>query len=295
MSKIVLIFLFVGISFQWVGLNATNPLDVRYFDETSDTTAINALLSKARTTLHPKSTPSESMTFFAKEFLGTPYVPHTLESPEGEPEALTVNLSQLDCTTLVETVTALAMSFQEGRYSWHDYIYNLRRLRYRGGETNGYASRLHYIADWAVDNIHKGIIADATVLMPRYSKTERTLDYMTSNRDSYPALKSDSLEYERMKRIEYGYLNHRFNYLRTGDLNDRKLLGEMREGDILAFVSNLKNLDVTHMGILVSENGQWHVLHASQTEGEVVISKQKLVDFVKRNPKWIGLRIFRLK
>ena len=36
--------------------------------------------------------------FFARQFLGTPYVAHTLEV--SDPERLVVNLRQLDCTTL---------------------------------------------------------------------------------------------------------------------------------------------------------------------------------------------------
>lgn len=294
MRQVLLLF---GAFVLWAatafGQLAGNPLEVRFHNEASDTARINGLLMEAERELGRDAAPGARVAWFGCKFAGTPYVGHTLEAPEGAAEALTVNLDELDCTTFVETAAALATTLGEGRTSWRDYVYNLRRMRYRGGEVEGYASRLHYIADWAVDNIHKGTLRDATLLMPRNSWVVRSIDYMTSHRDAYPALK-DSAEYERMRRVEYGYRNHRFPYLRTGDLNDRKLLGAMQEGDILAFVSGLKNLDVTHMGILVREGGEWHVLHASSTDGRVEVSRQKLADFVKRNRQWTGVRLFRL-
>ena len=48
----------------------------------------------------------------------------------------------------------------ENRKSWRDFIYNLKRMRYRSGEINGYPSRLHYVSDWIVDNRFRGNFAD---------------------------------------------------------------------------------------------------------------------------------------
>lgn len=274
---------------------ATNPHEVRFHNEAADTARLNELLVEGIRSLPAEASPGDRVDFFARSFIGRPYASHTLESPSGQDEALVVNLDSLDCTTFVETVAALAATLGEGRSSWRDYLYNLRRIRYRGGEVDGYPSRLHYIADWAVDNIHKGVLRDATLLMPRNSWIVRSIDYMTAHRDAYPAL-ADSACYERMRRIEYGYRNHRFPYLRTGDLSDRSLLAAIQPGDIVAFVSTLKDLDVTHMGIIVrGDDGNLRVLHASQTGGKVMISEQKLADFVKRNRHWSGIRLFRLR
>ena len=122
----------------------------------------------------------------------------------------------------------------------------------------------------------------------------RSIDFMSSHADKYPAL-ADSAQLAAIKRVEEGFRNHRFPYIKTVDLSAREVEGLLREGDVLAFVSNLKNLDVTHMGIVVRENGKLHVLHASQTDGKVEISSRPLADFVKRNRAWIGVRVFRLK
>ena len=73
----------------------------------SDSLTICRLLDEAhglpRTTNFPL--------FFARKFLGVPYVAHTLEVNDSE--QLVVNTRQLDCTTLVETVTALTLCLSE--------------------------------------------------------------------------------------------------------------------------------------------------------------------------------------
>lgn len=273
--------------------SASNALEVRFHDEAADTSRLNALLIEGERAVGSSAPQGERVAFFARKFIDTPYVGYTLEAPDSLGEALTVNLGQLDCTTFVETVVALASTLGENRTSWRDYVYNLRRLRYRGGSVDGYASRLHYIADWAVDNIHKGMLADATLLMPRCSFIVRSIDYMSNHRDAYPSL-ADSAQYARIRRVEQGYRNHRFPYLRTSDLYDKKIRDSFEDGDILAFVSTLKDLDVTHMGIVLkAPDGTLRVVHASSTDGKVKISSKPIQDFLKSNRRWQGVRVFR--
>lgn len=281
--------IYILILFAWVSGFSQN-MAVRWHNEESDTTRITNLLKEGA--LQRFENPSAAVAWFGRQFIDTPYVAHTLE---GDDEALTVNLDELDCTTFVELALALAYTEGEQRQSWHDFVYNLRRMRYRGGDVDGYASRLHYICDWAIDNIHRGNLTDVTREMPNCKYIVRTMDFMTSNRDSYPAL-ADSVQFERIKGIENGYHNHKFPYIKASELGGKETLKYLREGDAVAFVSNLKNLDVTHMGILVKcDDGQLHVMHASSTDGKVEISESPLPQFVKRNPRWIGVRVLRLK
>ena len=84
--------------------------------------------------------------WIARQFMGVPYVAHTLEV--NDREQLVVNTRQLDCTTLVETVTALKLCITKDKRTWRDYLSTLRNLRYRQGKIDGYPSRLHYFTDW---------------------------------------------------------------------------------------------------------------------------------------------------
>ncbi len=85
--------------------------EVRFGNESADTTAITALLDNAP---RQYANPEELTAFFARSFIGTPYAAHTLEAPE---EILTVRIDSLDCTTFVETAMALAFTVLEKRSS----------------------------------------------------------------------------------------------------------------------------------------------------------------------------------
>lgn len=271
-------------------IHAAEPLAVEWHDEASDTTRITQILNEVGA-LHIAD-PGRRTAAIARHFIGTPYVGGTLE---GEREALRVNLDELDCTTLVDVVAALSYTLGENRSGWQDLVYNLRRMRYRNGEINGYPSRLHYNCEWAVDNIHRGNIEDATRNIPKCFYIVRTIDFMSTHRDRYKAL-ADSADFEAIRRVENGFRSHRFPYIKTADTRAKEVRAALREGDIVAFVSNLKDLDVTHLGLLVREaDGLLHVLHASSAEGRVVVSAQPLPEFLRRNRQWLGIRVYRLR
>lgn len=282
-------FLFSLIIILSYGL-ANAQTEVLFHNEASDTLRLTKMLDEAAAMKF--SDPEERVAFFGKQFIGTPYGAHTLEGPV---EILTVNLDSLDCTTFVETAMALSSTIGERRSSWRDFIYNLRRIRYRNGEVDGYPSRLHYIADWVVDNQHRGNFRDATREFPRYNEMTRSIDFMSSNRDKYPALADDE-NYRRIRRIEEGYRQHRFPYIKTIDLQNKAIKAAFHNGDVVALISNLKNLDVTHMGIIVKESpdAEIYLLHASSSDGKVEISQRPLDDFLKKNRQWLGVRVFRL-
>ena len=265
--------------------------EVRFGNEKSDTTIISELLD-SRGAAQNFVNPEARVAFFARTFEGTPYGAHTLE---GDSEVLTVRLDSLDCTTFVETAMALAYTTMENRKSWRDFVYNLKRLRYRGGEINGYPSRLHYVSDWIVDNRFRGNLSDVTDQFPRVSYLMRTLDFMTSNRNLYPAL-ADADNYSRLRDIENGYRQHRFPYLKTRDLSLKSTKEAFHDGDVVALVTNMKNLDVTHMGIIVKESptAEPYLLHASSSDGKVEVSSLPLDEFMKKNRQWLGLRVIRL-
>lgn len=265
--------------------------NVRFHNMANDTTRITEILTTVLA--NDPGTPDSRIETIGRLFLETPYVAHTLEVDSGQPEVLTVNIDQLDCTTFVETVAALAKTVGEGRSSWHDFVYNLENIRYRNGQMTDYSSRLHYIADWIVNNTYRGNMQDATHLFPKVNYAVKSINFMSANRKRYTAL-SDSTQYERIRSIEDGYRNHRYPYIKTIDLSDKATKAAFRAGDIVALTSNLKNLDVTHLGIIVIRDGQPYLMHASSSLGKVVITEVPLDEFMKRNRSLTGLRVFRL-
>lgn len=264
---------------------------VRYHDYANDTTKITRMLGEVLR--NDPGNPGARIEMFGRMFLDTPYVAHTLEVDSGMPEVITVNVDELDCTTFVETVAAMAKTVGEGRSSWRDFVYNLENLRYRGGEMTDYGSRLHYIADWIVDNSYRGNVKDVTPMFPKVNYVTKSIDFMSANRDKYTAL-TDSAQYQRIRSIENGYRNHRYPYIKTIDLGNKATKAAFRSGDMVALTSNLKNLDVTHLGIVVIIDGEPHLMHASSSLGKVVITTVPLDEFMRRNRNLTGLRVFRL-
>ncbi|MCM1111127.1 MAG: DUF1460 domain-containing protein [Clostridium sp.] len=260
---------------------AVSLADIRFNDIDRDTTAINSILAEftGRDNINPA--------LIAERLVNTPYKGGTLE---GSPEQLTINMEEFDCTTFAETVLALTMTLDEHRESWRDFAYNLERLRYRGGEVDGYASRLHYMSDWVIDNVHRGTVEDVSRLVGPESYEVKTLDYMSRHASSYPAL-ADSTNLARLKDREIGYRLHRFPYIKRRDLQRTTL----RDGDFVMLTTKTEGLDVSHVGFIKLVDGVPHLLHASSKEGRVVVDNLSLETYMKRNQSLSGIRVIRLK
>lgn len=257
---------------------------VRYFDRQADIARSDSLIK----TCKPGMTAPQRVDCIGRHLVGTPYVAHTLEAPAGQPEQLVINLQQLDCTTFVESVSALALAENVS-----DFPRQLAALRYRDGKVDGYASRLHYIADWADHNVARGVLTDVAAAIPSHAVRTIDINFMSGHRKSYPAL-TDETEYARILEVENSLKAKSFAYIPKEKLFDPAVLEMLNPGDIIAFVSYLPDLDVTHMGLIVSENGELHALHASSANHKVEISEKTLPQFVQDNQYWTGIRVFRL-
>ena len=68
------------------------------------------------------------------------------------------------------------------------------QVRYRDGNLNGYASRLHYFSDWIRNNEQMGFVMECTSETACDQPKELWLDFMTTHVESYqPMTKNQSL------------------------------------------------------------------------------------------------------
>lgn len=263
---------------------AQQPIDFR--NEQTDTTRITEILIKEAACTDPGS-----LTRIAEMFIGNPYEGATLEG--SETETLKVNIDTFDCTTFVETVMALAYTAAENRQSWRDFAYNLRNIRYRHGETDGYASRLHYVSDWILDNANSGLLREVTADYPNVRYGVKTLNYMTNHRDSYLALADDE-NFQAMKNVEAGYSNHRYPYIKGVGLKGKSIAKIAQDGDIVIFTTSIRGLDATHMGIIKMIDGDPRLIHASSRAGKVVLDDLSVAEYIAKNQPE-GIRIVRMR
>lgn len=225
-------------------------------------------------------------------FLGLPYVASTLDSCNSE--RIVINTREYDCTTFIETVSAIAITAKRGGRSFSDFCHTLQSLRYRNGICNGYTSRLHYISQWITDSCKKGIIEE--VITDLHTAVQQlNLNFMSTHPSSYRQLKDNNKLIAEIERYEKPFRNISIKYIPKNRLNGTYTLSGIKDGDILALVTSIKGLDVTHVGIAHWINGKLHLIHASSAKGATIIDEQTLYDYMRTKESSLGVRVFRIK
>lgn len=236
---------------------------------------------------------------FANRLKGLPYVASTLEV--NPCEQLVVNLRQLDCTTLVETVVALTRSARQGQATFEAFCRQLRQLRYAGGKLDGYASRNHYFSQWIRSNEQQGVVEEikgeaADGYAPFVEPQKLDLHYMSTYPEKYPMLKHDTLMQKRVREAEKRLSGTTVRYIPRRLLGQGKdKLGCVRDGDILAIVTRKKGLDTSHLGFAVWVKGRLHLLNASSIRKKVVLEPMTLYEYMTKHPSQQGVRVVRIK
>jgi hypothetical protein len=134
MKRIELYIICVMATLLAAGTSSANKHSTATNERTSaatDSTFVVTVLAEARCLPRTTNFPLH----FARKFIGRPYVAHTLEV--NDQEQLVVNTRQLDCTTLVENVTALTLCVYRNLYTWRDFQNALVEMRYRDGRLDG--------------------------------------------------------------------------------------------------------------------------------------------------------------
>ena len=119
----------------------------------------------------------------------------------------------------------------------------------------------------------------------------KTINFMSTHRDLYPFLKENNANYEKIKESEEFLNNEELCILEQDKIEENEHL--ISNGDIIALTTSIKGLDITHTGIAIREkDGRIHLLHASSS-GEVKISKEPLVDYLKKIKNNTGIMVCR--
>lgn len=274
---------------------------------TSDTFAQNVEYTKADSALVVKLLTEAAIhrgkenrvMYFGKKFLDIPYVAHTLEL--GEKEHLIVNLHGLDCTTFVETVAALSLCDKENRRTFDDYCRNLTKIRFRGGNMTDYTSRLHYFTWWAEDNEQLGIVKEVAPQEAPWGAFTAVqtinINYMSAHPTLYKQLKNHPEFVAPIRQMEEATNGRKFRYIPKKNLawGQSTTLGTVKDGDIVAMLTDSDGLDTRHIGIAFWQNGRLHLLHASSLGKKVLMSKETFYEYEMKQPKHTGIRAFRLK
>jgi len=188
----------------------------------------------------------------AKNFLGTPYVAFTLEVV---PESLQVFLDKTDCILFVELCSCMALTLKGEKIvqgSFPEYTkpsyallcHNIQNMRYRKGVVDGYASRCHYTSEWLIQAAGNHVLYEYTSSLGKLYDQE--FSFMSSHHKSYPQLIDDAVEAAKVARTEQ-WLNGQGPYwiISQEDLFKDEIISQIKDGDIITFISTQKGLDLT--------------------------------------------------
>lgn len=254
----------------------------------SDSVKVVRLLAEAART----DQGTNYMTWFARRLCGLPYVAKTLEKNDNE--RLVVNLRQMDCTTYVETVLALARCANQHKRSFADFCNNLRLIRYEQGKV-AYACRLHYFTYWILENARKQWIRDVAQDGPPFTAVQTVkVNYMTTHTEQYPMLVKHPEWVEHIRGMEDSISGQHYRYIPKTQLADSRLLrNTIHDGDIIVILTSKKGLDTSHIGIASWHADGLHMLNASMVHHKVVEESLLLADYMARHPSQTGIRIVR--
>lgn len=242
-----------------------------------------------------KTDSKTSTLWFARQFLDVPYVAHTLEV--NDQEQLVVNTRELDCTTLVETVTALTLCAQQGKKTWKDYLTTLRTLRYRKGVMTDYTSRLHYFSDWIADKQAMKIVKEIQSPNPPFTAVQRVnVNYMSTHPTAYKALKAHPELVPVIRKQEQQLTGTKARYIPKSALrrSTKALRQAVKDGDIIAITCNKKGLDIAHLGFAVWKKDGLHLLNASMIHKKVVEEPMTFYQYLQKHTSHTGIRVIRI-
>ncbi len=224
-----------------------------------------------------------------KSFIGTPYVPNTLE--KGDVEQLVINLTGLDCTTFLETTLTFSRCIKKNKTTFDDYKNELKFIRYRDGKLDGYPSRLHYTSDWIINNEKKGVVKNVSNEIGGIVYDKQVF-FMSKYADKYQILKANPQFVPQILNFE-NEINKVVKYYIPKD----KIISvedKIQTGDFIGLATTIEGMDVSHVGIAVKgDDGHVYFLHAPNVGKKVTLTTIPLSEYIADLSKNTGIIVFR--
>lgn len=273
------------IPLAWLLLFAL-PISGHGHDESADT--LEAWLDEGYEYWQQVRDVPSLVAFYAERQLGIDYEAGLLDEPEEE--ELVVTLDGSDCVIYVDMSLALAMTTLQGRRSYDVFRENLKWLRYREGEIDGYMSRLHYFSDWLLTNHDKGILE--LLFQDEELPLMDPVSFMTENRESYRHLAEDDEMLAEKKQVEAMLSERKLRYIPQDKIPEYE--SQFQTGDVLAFVTTIEGLDITHTALVKMDGDRAGFYHASTT-GAVIVDPATIHEYTRDRNNVDGIVVARLK
>lgn len=211
-----------------------------------------------------------------EDAVGTPYANGPLgEGPAGtHDQDPLMDLSRVDCVTLVEQAIALASS-----RSYDDAFKRLQTIRYNGGIVD-FEARNHFMeTDWVESNAFCRNVTGTLGLPTR--KDTRTI----SRREFFARVKAPELgqtTQDRELTLEYIPCS-----------SAKEAAAAMPSPSLVCFIGKLDWLFVLHCGVFVRDHdGNDRLYQASSKAQRVMVGT--LADFLKDTDRYLGFTVYEI-
>jgi hypothetical protein len=210
----------------------------------------------------------ERIAFLSSQFLGIPYQDTTLIGDMDTDEVFTINLEGVDCFTMIDYIEAMRLSS-----TFDSFSENLKKVRYRNGIIS-FAKRNHFFSDWALHN--GGSVEDVTeqICPGRVHSVKKQLNLKDEGLLFVPGIRPVQRE---------------IKYIPSAEIDD-SVTSRLMTGDYIGIYSDLKGLDVSHVGIFIREGNSIKLRHAASTSGFRRVLDQDFIEYVGSKPGIIVLR-----
>ena len=234
----------------------------------------------------------QRMIMVAKELEGLPYKSYTLEI-DNHVESPSVNFQGLDCWTFFETCLCFSrmLDTPKASYQPEDLLRQIEWTRYRHGKCHGnYLDRIHYLAEWYVDNKKRGNIKDLTRSFPNTRMYNRCQE-MSILWKSYRYLKHNPGLRPQMAKQE-----SRLSRMPVYMVPKHKVAGierKLQNGDIIGIASAHDGGYCSHVGIIIKDSqGRSRFMHASSTHKKVIVDST-ISGYLNKYRKHAGILVAR--
>ena len=226
------------------------------------------------------------------ELKGTPYRGFTLEIHD-RVESPSANFNGQDCWTFFEICLGMARMLETPKktYTPGDLLDQIEWTRYRGGQCRGnYLDRIHYLAEWYIDNDKRKTVVDITRRFPTQRMPPQCGE-MTRLWKHYRYLKMNP-------ELRAGMAQHeqRLNKTAVFMVPKDKVAGiepKLQNGDIIGIARHDNGSYCSHVGIIiVDQAGQRRFMHASTTYKKVTIDST-ISAYLNKFKKHAGIMVAR--
>lgn len=203
----------------------------------------------------------------AEKMVGTPYESGLLEV---YPEKLRVYLDKTDNIHFVETCLAMALTAKGVGVGRPDSLCkepydllceNIRKLRYRNGIISKFSDRIFYFTEWSGQTQVLGLTKEYTSSFGH--EYNQTFSYLSDHLMFLPQIGHEPKALEETVEIERNLSERNPLYVISREEMISDFYACIKDGDIVAFVSDRKGEDISRVGFINRDKSSIHFITAS--------------------------------